>query len=97
MKDGSLIAHGETHELYHYPPNRFRIPRPRQYPAGDGAERQPEPGLVSVSGGGLINAFSRGGMATTSCYAFALQHEPAPRSATSNRLNATLTSVHWAI
>ncbi len=23
MKDGSLIAHGETHELYHYPPNRF--------------------------------------------------------------------------
>ena len=37
MKDGSLIAHGETHQLYHYPPNRFtaRVSRTRQYPAGD--------------------------------------------------------------
>lgn len=33
MKDGSLIAHGETRALYHHPPNRFaaEILRSRQY------------------------------------------------------------------
>ncbi len=65
MKDGSLIAHGETHELYHYPPNRFSaefLGRANILQA-TALKDSPEPGLVSVScGGGLINAFSRGGL-----------------------------------
>lgn len=75
MKDGSLIAHGETHELYHYPPNRFS------------AEFL----------GRANNAFSRGGLhGNKKLLCIRPQHMSlAPRSATSNRLNATLTSVHW--
>ncbi len=49
----------------------------------------PEPGLVSVSrGGGLINAFSRGGLhGNNKLLCIRPQHmSPAPRSATSNRL-----------
>ena len=100
MKDGSLIAHGETHELYHYPPNRFSaefLGRANILQA-TALKDSPEPGLVSVScGGGLINAFSRGGLhGNNKLLCIRPQHMSlAPRSATSNRLNATLTSVHW--
>ncbi|MGK6283444.1 TOBE domain-containing protein, partial [Klebsiella pneumoniae] len=100
MKDGSLIAHGETHELYHYPPNRFSaefLGRANILQA-TALKDSPEPGLVSVScGGGLINAFSRGGLhGNKKLLCIRPQHMSlAPRSATSNRLNATLTSVHW--
>ncbi len=99
MKDGSLIAHGETHELYHYPPNRFSaefLGRANILQA-TALKDSPEPGLVSVScGGGLINAFSRGGLhGNNKLLCIRPQHMGlAPRSATSNRLNATLTSVH---
>ncbi|XFW02022.1 2-aminoethylphosphonate ABC transport system ATP-binding subunit PhnT [Klebsiella pneumoniae] len=159
MKDGSLIAHGETHELYHYPPNRFsaeflgranilqatalkdspdpglvsvscggglinafsrgglhgnnkllciRPHPPNRFSAeflgranilqATALKDSPDPGLVSVScGGGLINAFSRGGLhGNNKLLCIRPQHMSlAPRSATSNRLNATLTSVHW--
>ena len=100
MKDGSLIAHGETHELYHYPPNRFSaefLGRANILQA-TALKDSPEPGLVSVScGGSLINAFSRGGLhGNNKLLCIRPQHMSlAPRSATSNRLNATLTSVHW--
>ncbi len=100
MKDGSLIAHGETHELYHYPPNRFSaefLGRANILQA-TALKDSPEPGLVSVScGGGLINAFSRGGLhGNNKLLCIRPQHMSlAPRSATSNRLNATLMSVHW--
>ena len=100
MKDGSLIAHGETHKLYHYPPNRFSaefLGRANILQA-TALKDSPEPGLVSVScGGGLINAFSRGGLhGNNKLLCIRPQHMSlAPRSATSNRLNATLTSVHW--
>ena len=100
MKDGSLIAHGETHELYHYPPNRFSaefLGRANILQA-TALKDSPEPGLVSVScGGGLINAFSRGGLhGNNKLLCIRPQHMSlAPRSVTSNRLNATLTSVHW--
>ena len=100
MKDGSLIAHGETHELYHYPPNRFSaefLGRANILQA-TALKDSTEPGLVSVScGGGLINAFSRGGLhGNNKLLCIRPQHMSlAPRSATSNRLNATLTSVHW--
>ena len=64
MKDGSLIAHGETHQLYHYPPNRFSaefLGRANILQATALTDTA-GPGLVSVScGGGLIAAFSRGG------------------------------------
>ena len=100
MKDGSLIAHGETRELYHYPPNRFSaefLGRANILQA-TALKDSTEPGLVSVScGGGLINAFSRGGLhGNNKLLCIRPQHMSlAPRSATSNRLNATLTSVHW--
>ncbi|HBS5762000.1 2-aminoethylphosphonate ABC transport system ATP-binding subunit PhnT [Klebsiella pneumoniae] len=100
MKDGSLIAHGETHELYHYPPNRFSaefLGRANILQA-TALKDSPEPGLVSVSCGvSLINAFSRGGLhGNKKLLCIRPQHMSlAPRSATSNRLNATLTSVHW--
>ncbi len=100
MKDGSLIAHGETHELYHYPPNRFSaefLGRANILQA-TALKDSTEPGLVSVScGGGLINAFSRGGLhGNNKLLSIRPQHMSlAPRSAMSNRLNATLTSIHW--
>ncbi|SSL54310.1 2-aminoethylphosphonate ABC transporter ATP-binding protein [Klebsiella quasipneumoniae] len=100
MKDGSLIAHGETHELYHYPPNRFSaefLGRANILQA-TALKDSPEPGLVNVScGGGLVNAFCRGGLhGNNKLLCIRPQHMSlAPRSATSNRLNATLTSVHW--
>lgn len=100
MKDGSLIAHGETHELYHYPPNRFSaefLGRANILQATALTDSL-QPGLVNVScGGGLVNAFSRGGLhGNNKLLCIRPQHMSlAPRSATSNRLNATLTSVHW--
>ncbi|MRE41375.1 2-aminoethylphosphonate ABC transport system ATP-binding subunit PhnT [Klebsiella quasipneumoniae] len=100
MKDGSLIAHGETHELYHYPPNRFSaefLGRANILQATALTDSL-QPGLVNVScGGGLVNAYSRGGLhGNNKLLCIRPQHMSlAPRSATSNRLNATLTSVHW--
>ena len=100
MKDGSLIAHGETHQLYHYPPNRFSaefLGRANILQATALTDTA-GPGLVSVScGGGLIAAFSRGGQhGNNKLLCIRPQHMSlAPRSATSNRLNAILTSVHW--
>ncbi|MBA7844450.1 2-aminoethylphosphonate ABC transport system ATP-binding subunit PhnT [Klebsiella sp. RHBSTW-00484] len=100
MKDGSLIAHGETHQLYHYPPNRFAaefLGRANILRA-TALKDTVGPGLVSVScGGGLINAFSHGGQhGNNKLLCIRPQHMSlAPRTATSNRLNATLTSVHW--
>ncbi|EPY6885439.1 2-aminoethylphosphonate ABC transport system ATP-binding subunit PhnT [Klebsiella quasipneumoniae] len=100
MKDGSLIAHGETHELYHYPPNRFSaefLGRANILQATALTDSL-QPGLVNVScGGGLVNAFCRGGLhGNNKLLCIRPQHMSlAPRSATSNRLNATLTSVHW--
>ncbi|HCT4299417.1 TPA: 2-aminoethylphosphonate ABC transport system ATP-binding subunit PhnT [Klebsiella quasipneumoniae] len=100
MKDGSLIAHGETHELYHYPPNRFSaefLGRANILQATALTDSL-QPGLVNVScGGGLVNAFYRGGLhGNNKLLCIRPQHMSlAPRSATSNRLNATLTSVHW--
>ena len=100
MKDGSLIAHGETHQLYHYPPNRFAaefLGRSNILRA-TALKDTVGPGLVSVScGGGLINAFSHGGQhGNNKLLCIRPQHMSlAPRTATSNRLNATLTSVHW--
>ena len=100
MKDGSLIAHGETHQLYHYPPNRFTaefLGRANILQA-TALKDTAGPGLVSVScGGGLITAFSRGGQhGNNKLLCIRPQHMSlAPRTATSNRLNATLQSVHW--
>ena len=100
MKDGSLIAHGETHELYHYPPNRFSaefLGRANILQATALTDSL-QPGLVNVScGGGLINAFSRGDLhGNNKLLCIRPQHMSlAPRSAMSNRLNATLTSIHW--
>ena len=100
MKDGSLIAHGETHQLYHYPPNRFSaefLGRANILQATALTDTA-GPGLVSVScGGGSIAAFSRGGQhGNNKLLCIRPQHMSlAPRSATSNRLNAILTSVHW--
>lgn len=100
MKDGSLIAHGETHQLYHYPPNRFSaefLGRANILQA-TALKDSASPGLVNAScGGGLISAFSQGGQhGSNKLLCIRPQHMSlTPRSAASNRLNATLTSVHW--
>ncbi|WP_434582440.1 2-aminoethylphosphonate ABC transport system ATP-binding subunit PhnT [Klebsiella sp. R390] len=100
MKDGSMIAHGETHQLYHNPPNRFSaefLGRANILQA-TALSDMVGPGLVSVScGGGLIQAFSQGGQhGNNKLLCIRPQHMSlAPRSAASNRLHATLTSVHW--
>jgi 2-aminoethylphosphonate transport system ATP-binding protein len=100
MKDGSLIAHGETHSLYRHPPNRFAaefLGRANILPA-TALHALPTPGIVNVScGGTLVNAWTPGmhhGHNKLLC--IRPQHlSLAPRSAQSNRLNATLQSVHW--
>ena len=100
MKDGSMIAHGETHRLYHYPPNRFSaefLGRANILQATALTDTS-GPGLVSAScGGGLVQAFSQGGQhGNNKLLCIRPQHMSlAPRSAASNRLHATLTSVHW--
>ncbi|TCQ73170.1 2-aminoethylphosphonate transport system ATP-binding protein [Raoultella ornithinolytica] len=100
MKDGSLIAHGETHQLYHYPPNRFSaefLGRANILQA-TALKDSASPGLVNASCcGGLISAFSQGGQhGSNKLLCIRPQHMSlTPRSAASNRLNATLTSVHW--
>ncbi|MBD6275842.1 TOBE domain-containing protein, partial [Salmonella enterica subsp. enterica serovar Enteritidis] len=100
MKDGSLIAHGETRALYQHPPNRFAaefLGRANILSAIALGITE-APGLVDVScGGAVIRAFSRGshhGYNKLLC--IRPQHlSLTPRSAYSNRFNATLQSVHW--
>ncbi|WHP81090.1 2-aminoethylphosphonate ABC transport system ATP-binding subunit PhnT [Edwardsiella anguillarum] len=100
MKDGTMIAHGETRSLYHHPPNRFAaefLGRANIIPA-TALSVTPTPGMVSVScAGAIINAFSRGGQhGYHKLLCIRPQHiSLAPRTANSNRLNATLQSVHW--
>lgn len=100
MKDGSMIAHGETHALYHRPPNRFAAEflGRANILAATVLGATSAPGIVSVNcGGTVIQAFSRGmqhGHNKLLC--IRPQHMSlAPRSANSNRLSATLCSVHW--
>ncbi|MBB1202304.1 2-aminoethylphosphonate ABC transport system ATP-binding subunit PhnT [Enterobacteriaceae bacterium 89] len=100
MKDGSMIAHGETHKLYHHPPNRFAaefLGRANILHA-TALNHSPSAGLVNVScGGAIISAWSEGvhhGHNKLLC--IRPQHMSlTQRSPHSNRLNATLTSVHW--
>jgi 2-aminoethylphosphonate transport system ATP-binding protein len=100
MKDGEMIAHGETHQLYHQPPNRFAaefLGRANILSA-TALNVTAAPGRVAVScGGGIVSAWSQGihhGHNKLLC--IRPQHlSLAPRSAQSNRLNGTLTSVHW--
>ncbi|HEY2453301.1 MAG TPA: 2-aminoethylphosphonate ABC transport system ATP-binding subunit PhnT [Scandinavium sp.] len=100
MKDGSLIAHGETHKLYHHPPNRFSAEflGRANILAATALNLSPVPGVVSVScGGTVVSAWSQGvhhGHNKLLC--IRPQHMSlAPRSAMSNCLNGVLTSVHW--
>ncbi|NIF38574.1 2-aminoethylphosphonate ABC transport system ATP-binding subunit PhnT [Enterobacter sp. Tr-810] len=100
MKDGSMIAHGETRALYHHPPNRFAaefLGRANILQA-TALGNVSAPGLVGVScGGTVIRAWSQGvkhGHNKLLC--IRPQHMSlTPRSSSSNRLNATLQSVHW--
>lgn len=100
MKDGSMIAHGETRALYQHPPNRFAaefLGRANILSA-TALGVSDAPGLVDVScGGAVIRAFSQGshhGYNKLLC--IRPQHMSlTPRSANSNRFNATLQSVHW--
>ena len=100
MKDGSMIAHGETRALYQHPPNRFAaefLGRANILSA-TALGISDAPGLVDVScGGAVIRAFSQGshhGYNKLLC--IRPQHMSlTPRSANSNRFNATLQSVHW--
>lgn len=100
MKDGSLIAHGETHKLYHHPPNRFAAEflGRANILAAMALNTTSAPGQVAVScGGAVINAWSEGchhGHNKLLC--IRPQHMSLiPRSAASNRLLTKLTSVHW--
>ncbi|AOV96794.1 2-aminoethylphosphonate ABC transport system ATP-binding subunit PhnT [Edwardsiella hoshinae] len=100
MKEGSLIAHGETRALYHHPTNRFaaeflgRANLLRATALGGSNA----PGWQNVScGGTVVSAFSRGGLhGRHSLLCLRPQHIGlTPRSAQSHRLNATLRSLHW--
>ncbi|MBV8045331.1 2-aminoethylphosphonate ABC transport system ATP-binding subunit PhnT [Pluralibacter sp.] len=100
MKDGSLIAHGETHALYHHPPNRFAAEflGRANILAATALNASPAAGVVNVScGGTLVNAWSQGAHhGHNKLLCIRPQHMSlTPRSAQSNRLNAVLTSVHW--
>ena len=90
MKDGSLIAHGETHQLYHYPPNRFSAEFLGR------ANILQATALTDTAGPGLVSISCGGQHGNNKLLCIRPQHMSlAPRSATSNRLNAILTSVHW--
>jgi len=100
MKDGSMIAHGETRNLYHRPPNRFSaefLGRANILSA-TALGTHTAPGMVDIScAGQVIAAWSPAihhGHNKLLC--IRPQHfSLAPRSARSNCLKATLTSVHW--
>lgn len=100
MKEGSLIAHGETRALYHHPPNRFAaefLGRANLLTA-TALGRRHGPGQQSVScGGTVVSAFSRGGLhGQHTLLCLRPQHITlTPQSAQSHRLNATLRSWHW--
>lgn len=100
MQEGTLIAHGDTHSLYHQPPNRFAaefLGRANILPA-TALGATPTPGIISAScGGSVIQAWNPGiqhGHKKLLC--IRPQHlSLTPRSADSNRFSATLRSVHW--
>jgi 2-aminoethylphosphonate transport system ATP-binding protein len=100
MKEGSLIAHGETHQLYHHPPNRFAAEflGRANILAATALNLSPAPGVVSVScGGTVVSAWSEGVLhGHNKLLCIRPQHMSlVPRSAMSNCLNGVLTSVHW--
>lgn len=100
MKDGSMIAHGETRALYHHPPNRFAAEflGRANILAATALGGTSAPGMVSVScGGTVIRAYSQGmQFGHNKLLCIRPQHMSlSPRTANSNHLNATLLSVHW--
>ena len=100
MKDGSMIAHGETHRFYHYPPNRFSaefLGRANILQATALTDTSGPGWSAPAAAAGWFQAFSRGGQhGNNKLLCIRPQHMSlAPRSAASNRLYATLTSVHW--
>lgn len=100
MKDGAMIAHGETHQLYHYPPNRFTaefLGRANILNA-TALTVSPTPAMLDVScGETVVRVWSRGihtGHNKLLC--IRPQHVSlTPRSAHSNKFMASLISVHW--
>jgi 2-aminoethylphosphonate transport system ATP-binding protein len=99
MKDGSLIAHGETHRLYHYPPNRFSAEFLGRANILQATALTDTPGRAGQRQlrRRIDSRLQPGGQhGNNKLLCIRPQHMSlAPRSATSNRLNATLTSVHW--
>ncbi|WP_058913436.1 2-aminoethylphosphonate ABC transport system ATP-binding subunit PhnT [Entomohabitans teleogrylli] len=99
MKDGQLIAHGETRSLYRHPPNRFAaefLGRANLLPA-TALENSPQ-GYTTVScAGNVVTAWTHGverGYHKLLC--IRPQHlSLAPASERSNRLYGTLQQVHW--
>jgi len=100
MKNGSMVAYGETHSLYRHPPNRFAaefLGRANILPATV-LERQATAGDVSVScGGTLITATATTPVDTrTKLLCLRPQHITLhKRSERSNHVAATLQSLHW--
>lgn len=100
MKEGSMVAYGETHTLYQRPPNRFAAEflGRANILAATALEVQQQSGEVCVSSGGtLVNACTSGNMrGRNKLLCVRPQHITLqPRSPRSNRLNATLQSLHW--
>ncbi|WP_343552390.1 2-aminoethylphosphonate ABC transport system ATP-binding subunit PhnT [Pantoea sp.] len=100
MKDGSMIAYGETQSLYRYPPNRFAaefLGRANILQA-TALELSTQAGAVHVTcGGSVVNAYTQGAMRSRNkLLCLRPQHiSLSARSAHSNRLEATLVASHW--
>ncbi|GLR08420.1 2-aminoethylphosphonate ABC transport system ATP-binding subunit PhnT [Mixta theicola] len=100
MKDGSMVAYGETHALYRQPPNRFAaefLGRANILGATV-LELKSQAGETLVScGGTLVNVVTPGILhSRNKLLCVRPQHITLhKRSERSNRLDATLKSLHW--
>lgn len=100
MKDGMMVAYGETQALYRQPPNRFAaefLGRANILKA-TALGLQPLPGEVTVScAGTLLNATTSGNMSDRKMLLCLRPQHIAlhPQSARSNRLEVRLQSLHW--
>lgn len=100
MRDGHLIAHGETRTLYHHPPNRFAaefLGRANLLPA-TALENCAQPGMTTVSCvGKVIGCFTYGAQrGFNKLLCIRPQHialDPTPQR--SNCIIGKLCEVHW--
>ncbi|MEX3948397.1 ABC transporter ATP-binding protein [Paraburkholderia sp. EG287B] len=100
MRDGKLVAHGETQGLYRHPPNRFAaeflgranvLPAQQLEPTTDGFAR------VRCGDFSIVGRNHHGLPAASTCYVCVRPHDLhfRPHTEASNRVTGVVQSVQW--